>query len=192
MRAPRPAGCARARRAAALRTGGDSDTTRRAGRGARRSRCVRASVSSVSADRVVWSTASQSGPDMRSRTEVRMRNSASAAGSRDRSSTRKYSATYRSSPAKPSAPATSGAPARNDNAARYKPAGQPSVRSVNSESALSSSSTPAASSSNPASRSSNRRSVTPNSCTRPWARQRPTGRGGASLLATAICEPAGT
>ena len=53
------------------------------------------------ADPVVSSTASQSGPDMRSRTEVYVRNCASAGGSRDRSSRRKYSDTNRSSPVKP-------------------------------------------------------------------------------------------
>ena len=58
-------------------------------------------------------------------------------------------------------PAELGAPACNDSAARYKPAGHPSVRSVSSESSLASSSTPAAPSSNPASCSSSRRSATP-------------------------------
>ena len=49
-----------------------------------------------------------------------------------------------------------------------------------------------ASSSNPASCSSSRRSATPISCTEPCARQRPSGSAGSSLLAIAICEPAGT
>ena len=98
---------------------------------------------------------------MRSSTEVYLRNCASAAGSRDRSSRRKYSDTNRSSPVKPAAPAELGAPACIDSAARYRPAGQPSVRSVSSESSLASSSTPAASSSSPASCSSSRRSATP-------------------------------
>ena len=121
-----------------------------------------------------------------------MRNRASAAGSRDRSSRRKYSDTNRSSPVKPAALAALGAPACIDSAARYRPAGQPSVRSVSSESSLASSSTPAASSSNPASCSSSRRSATPISSTHPCARQRASGRAGSSLLAIAICEPAGT
>ena len=73
---------------------------------------------------------------MRSSTEVCLRNRASAAGSRDRSSRRKYSDTNRSSPAKPAALAELGAPACIDSAARYRPAGQPSVRSVSSESSL--------------------------------------------------------
>ncbi len=80
-------------------------------------------------------------------TEVCLRNCASAAGSRERSSRRKYSDTNRSSPAKRPAPAGLGAPACSDSAARYRPAGQPSVRSVSSASSLASSSTPAASSS---------------------------------------------
>ena len=73
---------------------------------------------------------------MRSSTEVCLRNCASAAGSRDSSSKRKYSETNRSSPVKPSALAELGAPACIDSAARYRPAGQPSVRSVSSESSL--------------------------------------------------------
>ena len=85
-----------------------------------------------------------------------------------------------------------GAPACIDSAARYRPAGQPSVRSVSSASSPGSSSTPAACSSNPASRSSSRRSATPTSCTPPCARQRASGSSGASRLAIAICEPAGT
>ena len=129
---------------------------------------------------------------MRSSTEVYLRNCASAGGSRDSSSRRKYSDTNRSSPLKPAALAELGAPACIDSAARYKPAGQPSVRSVSSDSSLASSSTPAASSSSPASRSSSRRSATPISCTNPCARQRASGSAGSSLLATAICEPAGT
>ena len=88
---------------------------------------------------------------MRSSTEVYLRKRASAGGSRDRSSKRKYSDTNRSSPLKPAAPAELGAPACNDSAARYRPAGQPSVRSVSSESSPASTSTPAASSSSPAS-----------------------------------------
>ena len=84
---------------------------------------------------------------MRSSTEVYLRNCASAGGSRDSSSRRKYSDTNRSPPVKPAALAELGAPACIDSAARYRPAGQPSVRSVSSASSLASSSTPAASSS---------------------------------------------
>ena len=68
---------------------------------------------------------------------------------------------------KPSVLAELAAPACIDSAARYRPAGQPSVRSVSSETSLASSSTPAASSSSPASCSSSRRSATPISCTGP-------------------------
>ena len=129
---------------------------------------------------------------MRSSTEVYLRNRASAAGSRDRSSKRKYSDTNRSSPVKPAALAELGAPACNDSAARYRPAGQPSVRAVSSDSSLASSSTPAASSSNrPPARPAGgppRRSRAPIPC----ARQRPSGSAGSSRLAIAICEPAGT
>ena len=129
---------------------------------------------------------------MRSSTEVCVRNSASAGGSRDSSSKRKYSDMNRSPPVKPAALAGPGAPACIDSAARYRPAGQPSVCSVSSESASASSSTPAASSSSLASCSSSRRSATPISCTKPCARQRASGSAGSSLLAIAICEPAGT
>ena len=73
---------------------------------------------------------------MRSRTEVYVRNRASSAGSRDRSSWRKYSDTNRSSPLKVSAPPMPFAPACIDSAARYNPAGQPSVRSVSPETSL--------------------------------------------------------
>ena len=121
-----------------------------------------------------------------------MRNRASSGGSRDRSSRRKYSDTNRSFPARTSTDADCEAPACRDRAARYRPAGQPSVRSVSSESWVASSSTSAASNSNPASCSSSRRSGTPISCTHPSARQRPSGRAGASRLVTAISEPAGT
>ena len=51
------------------------------------------------ADRVVSSTASQRPPHILSSTDVCVRNRASASGSRDRSSRRKYSDTNRSSPA---------------------------------------------------------------------------------------------
>ena len=130
---------------------------------------------------------------MRSSTEVYLRNCASAAGSRDRSSRRKYSDTNRSSPVKPAAPAELGAPACIDSAARYKPAGQPSVRSVSSESSPASSSTPAASQQQlglllvqPEVRHADLLH------TDPCARQRASGSAGSSLLAIAICEPAGT
>ena len=99
------------------------------------------------ADRVVSSTASHRPPHMRSSTEVCLRNGASAVGSRDRSSRRKYSDTNRSSPVKPAALAGLGAPACNDSAARYRPAGQPSVARSARRRSLASSSTPAASSS---------------------------------------------
>ena len=105
---------------------------------------------------------------------------------------RKYSETNRSSPLKPSPPSEPAAPVFIDSAARYRPAGQPSVRSVRSESSLASSSTPAASSSNAASCSSSRRSATPISCTCPFVRQRASGSAGSSRLATAIRDPAGT
>ena len=121
-----------------------------------------------------------------------LRNCASASGSRERSSRRKYSDTNRSPPVKPSGLSELAAPARIDSAARYKPAGHPSVRSVNSATSPASSSTPASASSIPASCSSSRRSPTPISSTEPCARQRPRGRAGSSLLATAIWEPAGT
>ena len=71
---------------------------------------------------------------MRSSTDVYVRNCASAGGSRDRSSRRKYSDTNRSLPVKSSIDADCGAPACRDSAARYRPDGQPSVRSVSSES----------------------------------------------------------
>ena len=128
---------------------------------------------------------------MRSSTEVYWRNRDSAGGSRDRSSKRKYWDTNSSSPVSAAALAELGAPACIDSAARYRPAGQPSVRSVSSDSSPGSSSTPAACSSNPASRSSSRRSATPTSCTPPCTRQRASGSSGASRLAIAICEPAG-
>ena len=73
---------------------------------------------------------------MRSRTEVYLRNCASAAGSRTRSSWRKYSDTNRSSPLKLSTLIELVAPACSESAARYRPAGQPSVRSVSSDSSL--------------------------------------------------------
>ncbi len=150
----RPPACgrsARARSAAADRTGGGSDTTRAAGPGARRSRSCARARRACRADPVVSSTASQSPPDIRSSTDVYLRNVASAAGRRERSSRRKYSETNRSSPLKPSPVSEPGAPVCIDSAARYRPAGQPSVRSVRSERWLASSSTPAASSNNPAS-----------------------------------------
>ena len=96
--------CARARCAAARRTGGGSDTTRPAGRAAPRSRWCARATRARSADRVVWSTASHRPPHIRSSTEVCLRNRASASGSRDRSSRRKYSDTNRSSPVKLAAP----------------------------------------------------------------------------------------
>ena len=129
---------------------------------------------------------------MRLRTEVYFRNSASAGGSRDSNSRRKYSDTNRSSPLKASASAGLGPPACIDRAARYRPAGQPSVWSVSSEISVGSSSIPAAFSSRPASTSFSRRSATPISDTDPCDRQRASGNAGSSLLATAICEPAGT
>ena len=192
LRPPGPARSARARRGAAGRRGGGSDTTRPSGREARRSRwCSRASRS-ICADPVVSSTASQRPPDMRSRTDVYVRNCASSGGSRDRSSRRKYSDTKRSLPSSPRPTPAAALPACSDSAARYRPAGQPSVRSVSSESWVGSSSTPTASSSNPASCSSSRRSDTPISCTHPCDRQRASGSAGSSRLVIAICEPAGT
>ena len=129
---------------------------------------------------------------MRSSTEVYLRNFASSAGSRDRSSRRKYSDTNRSSPLKPSAPAAlAPRPASTAPRGTGRQASPPSARSAR-ESSLASSSTPAASSSSSASCSSSRRSCTPISCTDPCARQRASGSAGSSLLAIAICEPAGT
>ena len=128
---------------------------------------------------------------MRSSTELYCRNRASATGRRERSSKRKYSDTKRSSPVKPAALAELEPPACSDSAARYRPAGHPSVRSVSSESSLGSSCTPAAASSDSASRSSSRRSATPISSVSPRARQRASGSAGSSRLVTAICEPAG-
>ena len=119
---------------------------------------------------------------MRSSTELYCRNRVSATGSRDRSSKRKYSDTKRSSPVKPAALAELDPPACNDSAARYRPAGHPSVRSVSSESSLGSSCTPAAASSDSASRSSSRRSATPISSVSPRARQRASGSAGSSRL----------
>ena len=71
---------------------------------------------------------------MRSSTDVYLRNCASTGGSRDSSSKRKYSDTNRSPPVKPAALVGLGPPACIDSAARYRPAGQPSVCSVSSES----------------------------------------------------------
>ena len=143
--------------------------------------------------RVVWSTASQRPPHMRSSTEVCLRNRASAAGSRDSSSRRKYSDTNRSSPVKPAALAGLGAPACIDSAARYRPAGQPSVRSVSSES------------SRRVELDSGRLQQQPGlPLVQPEVRHAdlvhparapasaPSGSAGSSRLAIAICEPAGT
>ena len=115
---------------------------------------------------------------MRSSTEVCLRNCASAVGSRDSSSKRKYSDTNRSSPVKPAALAELGAPACIESAARYRPAGQPSVRSVSSESSLGVELDAGRFSSSSASCSSSRRSATPISCStavRPPAGERQRG-----------------
>ena len=92
--------CARARCAAARRTGGGSDTTRPAGRAAPRSRSRARASRACAPTASSASTASHRPPHMRSSTEVCLRNRASAGGSRDRSSRRKYSDTNRSSPLK--------------------------------------------------------------------------------------------
>ena len=73
---------------------------------------------------------------MRSSTEVYWRNRDSAGGSRDSSSKRKYWDTNRRRRRSAAALAELGAPACIDSAARYRPAGQPSVRSVSSDSSL--------------------------------------------------------
>ena len=82
-------------------------------------------------------------------------------------------------------------PAWSDSAARYRPAGQPSVRSVSSATSAASSSTPAAAAAAPASPLVQTELGRADLVHRPCARQRASGSAGSSRLATAICDPAG-
>ena len=83
-------------------------------------------------------------------------------------------------------------PSRNDSAARYSPAGHPSVRRCSSAMSSWPSVIPASRSSDDASARVSARSPGPISMTLPSARSRAIGSGGASRPASTSCEPSGT
>ena len=83
-------------------------------------------------------------------------------------------------------------PSLNDSAARYSPAGHPSVRRCSSAMSSWPSMMPAARSSDDASVRVSARSPGPISITLPSARSRAIDSGGASLPASTSCEPLGT
>ena len=125
-----PVHAAAARRPADPGAGGDSGTTRPAGP-ARPAAGWTAPGTPVRGRPGGAEHRVAHGPHIRSSTEVRVRNDTSSSDSRDSSSDPRYSAISRSYPENRSPAVASGPPALMARAARYRPTGQPSVRSIN-------------------------------------------------------------
>ena len=103
-----------------------------------------------------------------------------------------YSLTSRSSPPKDTAALASAPPSRRYKAARYSPAGHPSVRRCSPASSSPPSATSAARSSDAASARVSDRSPGPISVILPSARSRATRSGGSARPASASRDPGGT
>ena len=148
-----------------------------------------ASRASMSAESCRPSSASHTGAESRSKTHVAVTNSSSEGGREESSSSRTYPVTRRSSPANSWARVGNPSCSRMDRAARWRPAGQPSVRrwrvSASSEESSSSARLSCAAASDRVMASSPARS----SAKLPWARSLASGRTASLREASASCRP---
>ena len=148
-----------------------------------------ASRASISAESCRPSSASHTGPESRSKTDVPVTNSSSEGARVESSSSRTYPVTRRSSPANSWARVGKPSCSRIDRAARWRPAGQPSVRRWRVRASSGESSSPARLSCAAASDRVMASSPARSSAKLPWARSLATGRTASLREASASCRP---